>query len=88
MTAGWGEPRDDFGDESGVEYRDESEDESIFSGLRQVRKQTMMAATAVDRSRNGDQRLLTAASLSGFNEHRNRVWLQRMTAATRDNHSL
>lgn len=61
MTAGWGEPRDDFGDESGVEYRDESEDESIFSGLRQVRKQTMMAATAVDRSRNGDQRLLTAA---------------------------
>ena len=37
MTAGWGEPRSEFGDafvdESGVEYRDESEDESIFFRL-------------------------------------------------------
>lgn len=65
MRAGWGEPRggfgDNFGDESGVEYRDESEEVSISSGLRQVRKQTMMAATAVDRCCNGDQPLLTAA---------------------------
>lgn len=65
MTAGWGEPGgefgDDFGDESGVEYRDESEDESIFSGLRQVRKQPVMAATAIDRSCNGNQQLLMAA---------------------------
>lgn len=54
MTAGWGEPwggfGGDFGPESGVKYWGESEDESIFSGLKQVWKQTMMAVTAVDRA--------------------------------------